>query len=379
MARIFQDTREKRELGEKAPWWVEWRENGRRRSQKVGSRKDAKTIKAQKEVEARNRRNNIQIEKPWKDFRAEYEKNIVPAMRSPRSREKVLQTLKHFETEIKPKFVTHIDTRTLDQYKSIRLKKPGKKKGDTLSLATMKSELGALRAILNVAVRWGYMASLPQFPKVKPFDEDKPFVTAEHFDALMAACKVAKMPKPSLHRGLPGTPEDWWKALLATAWATGMRIGSLLAMRWEDVDLEAGIAISRARNNKGKRDQRHHVAAVVSLLEKIRGFDPRVFPWNHDRRTLDVQFAKIQTKAGIHLTCPKQHEHTDACHLYGFHSLRYAHATYNFGRVDERELQRQMGHASFETTKHYIKFAERHQERAYDVFLPKSLTASAGS
>ena len=50
-----------------------------------------------------------------------------------------------------------------------------------------------------------------------------------------------------------------------------------------------------------------------------------------------------------------------------------AHATYNFGRVSDRDLQEQMGHASFNTTLRYIKYAEEHQQREYDVFLPESL------
>ena len=39
-----------------------------------------------------------------------------------------------------------------------------------------------------------------------------------------------------------------------------------------------------------------------------------------------------------------------------------------------------MGHASFQTTQRYIKFAKAHQERVYDVFLPESLqkTVSRG-
>jgi integrase len=86
----------------------------------------------------------------------------------------------------------------------------------------------------------------------------------------------------------------------------------------------------------------------------------------------------VQKAAGIHLPCREDHEHTDACYLYGFHSFRYAHATYNFGRVSDRDLQEQMGHSTFRTTQRYNKYAEMHQQRAYDVFLPKSLKGNAG-
>ena len=88
--------------------------------------------------------------------------------------------------------------------------------------------------------------------------------------------------------------------------------------------------------------------------------------------------ARVQKAAGIHLPCREGREHTEACHLYGFRSFGYAHATYNFGRVSDRDLQEQMGHATFRTTQRYIKYAEMRQQLVYDVFLPKSLQAKTG-
>ncbi len=77
--------------------------------------------------------------------------------------------------------------------------------------------------------------------------------------------------------------------------------------------------------------------------------------------------------AGIHVQCREEHDHTPTCHLYGFHSFRYAHATYNAGNVSDRDLQEQMGHRSFNTTKGYIKYAEDRQNRGYDAFIPAAL------
>jgi hypothetical protein len=44
--------------------------------------------------------------------------------------------------------------------------------------------------------------------------------------------------------------------------------------------------------------------------------------------------------------------------------------------VADGDLQAQMGHKSFETTKRYIKYAKEHQSKAYDAHLPDSLLKS---
>ena len=210
-------------------------------------------------------------------------------------------------------------------------------------------------------------------PRVKGVEKDKRFVTEADFNRIMDACDRATKPDPRIHPGVE--PATWWRALLAVAWTTGMRIGALLALRWEDVDLETGVLWSRGRDNKGKRDMPHDAAGAVEFLRGLPATDPRVFPWNHDRRTLDAAFHAIQRAAGIHLPCPEQHEHTDACHVYGFHDVRRAHATYNYGKVPDRALQQQMGHASFQTTQGYIRYAELHKGQAYPAHLPDSLQA----
>ena len=196
-------------------------------------------------------------------------------------------------------------------------------------------------------------------------------------EAVMVACDQARQPDPRSHPGME--PATWWRALLATAWVSGMRIGALLALRWEDVDLDRGVVWSRGRDNKGKRDMQHDVQGAVEFLRLLPRIDPRVFPWNHHARRLHVAFHAIQRAAGIFLlTCPEKHDHTPACHVYGFHDVRRSHATYNYGKVSDRALQQQMGHASFATTQQYIRYAELHQTDAYPAHLPLALQSGEG-
>jgi integrase len=253
----------------------------------------------------------------------------------------------------------------------------GKKKGETVSPETVKKDLRTIRAALGQAKRWKYLDTVPEMPVIDGFGRDNPFVTEQDFDAIMGTCDTARLPADQHF-----TAGEFWAGLLATAWVTGMRKSALLCLLWEDVDLDTGIAISRHHDNKQKREQRHQVAAAVPFLRLLHNVrkpgENRVFPWNHNERSLDRDLRRIQEAAKIHLPCRENHEHTPQCHVYGFHSFRYAHATYNFGRVPDRDLQQQMGHACFTTTQRYIKYAEVHQDKTYDVYLPKSLKAKSG-
>ena len=172
-------------------------------------------------------------------------------------------------------------------------------------------------------------------------------------------------------------PVDFWKALIATAWVTGMRKRALLELVWEDVDFERCTVVSRYYSNKQKRDERAQLGAALPFLQKLYSLrqpgDVRVFAWDFSFRSIDRYFTMLQQAAGIHLTCREKHEHIPSCHVYGWHGFRYAHATYNFGRVSDRQLQAQMGHASFTTTQRYIKYAEDHQDQDYDAYLPAVL------
>ena len=139
---------------------------------------------------------------------------------------------------------------------------------------------------------------------------------------------------------------------------TGWRIGEPLALRREDLDLEAGTALTRHDDNKGKRDDLIPLhPLIVKHLKQIQGVSTFVFPWKHNRRMLYPEFHRIQKAAGISLSCREPHEHTERCQFYGFHDLRRAFATENVGHLSPVQLQGLMRHRDFQTTVRYINVA----------------------
>jgi integrase len=227
----------------------------------------------------------------WLDFHKEWETKIGAGM-GHGSLHVALEALNHFERIINSKKVNGIKTQTVDDYKARRRLEAGKKKGSTVSPASINKELRHVRAVLRIACEWKYLPEMPRFRMVKETKKLPTFVSGDHFAAIYQACDQARRPAD-----LPGIEAaDWWRSLLVFGYMTGWRISEILGLDRDDIDLEGGYAITRG-DDKDDRVKLHHV--VVEHLQRLTSFAPFVFPWPHDRRTLDVEFDSIQAPAGI--------------------------------------------------------------------------------
>src|SRR5262249_14247239 len=141
------------------------------------------------------------------------------------------------------------------------------------------------------------------------------------------------------------------------------RIGALLALRREHVNLDAATAFSQAADNKGKRDQLvplHPI--VVAHLRRLPCLAPLIFPWNHPRRALFEVFERIQQEGG---------GRPDRKKRYGFHDLRRAFARMNADRLSADQLQALMQHKTYTTTQGYINMARQLKPAVAGLFVPE--------
>jgi integrase len=376
---VLQRNEQIRDVGEdNAPWYVGWYEpDGHRRSKSCGAgfhgKKAAERLRRKIEAELMTGTYQMNSRKLWADFRREYSERVVSGM-AVRSRPQVERSLNHFERVVRPVRVFAISTAHVDDFIAALRQDPGEKRGSLLSPATINHELRHVRAAMSVAVEWGYLSRLPRFRMEREPKRLPTYVTGEHFAAIYAACDKARLP-----RGLPYPPADWWRGLIVTGYMTGWRIGDMLGLRRDDLDLDGGYAVTRFEDNKGKRDERVKLhPVVVEHLRRLPGFTPTVFPWAYNPRTLDKTFHKIQRAAGIDLPCPGRHEHSDSCHVYGFHDLRRAFATMNATRLTADALQSLMRHKSYTTTQVYINMARQLDEAVASLHVPEVLRAQAG-
>ena len=373
---LFQDTRQKEKLGDKCPWSVGWFDpDGKKKSKRIGCQSRAERFA--RKIEGQLAAGTYQGDgrKTWQKAREDYQEKILPRL-AVRTRTSVRIALDNFERLAKPGKLLAIKTQTIDNYIMKRSAEGGKKPDSRISPATVNRELRHVKAFLRVVHDWGYLPAVPKIRMVREQEKIGSVMTPEHFQAIYAVCDVAVRPE-----GLARPACEWWCALLTFLLTTGWRIEEALAFRREDLDLETGRIITRAANNKGRRDDADYLPGVVlGLVRAVVGFSPLVFPWPHHARALWEEFQQIQKAAGVNLPCPQASEHTctDACHYYGFHSIRRGYATLNADSLPAPVLQRKMRHKSFTTTLRYISLANKMKQGSERVFVPEFLKVNTG-
>jgi integrase len=375
---IYQKTEALSRLGpDLAPWYVGWYEpSGRRKGKAFGAgargKKNAERFKRKVEAELFCGTYQMQAKKTWAEFRKEYDGRILAGL-AVRTRPLANTALDHFERIVRPVRVFALCTADFDTFVAARRLEPGAKRGSVVSAATVNGNLRHVKAALRVAHEWGYLPTLPKVRMEKAVKKLPTYVTGDHFAAIYAACEAARRPA-----GLPYPAADWWRALVVMGYMTGWRISDMLGLRRVDLDLDAGTAVTRGEDNKGKRDERVKLhPVVVEHLRKLPGFDPHVFPWDHNPRQLLTEFARVQEAAGVHLPCRGGHEHTRFCHVYGFHDLRRAFATMNADKLTPDALQALMRHKSYQTTQVYINMARQMDAAVAGLHVPDVLKKGA--
>jgi len=361
---IFQRTEHIQKMGEeKAPWYVGYYDfDGRRHKESCGAgllgKKKAERRRAQLDEQLMTGTLELKVKKLWKDFRQEYEERVLPRMAT-QTQVSYKATLDKFEQLAKPLRVLAIDGAMIDKFITARRQEPGIRPGELLSPRSVNKDLLVIHSVLETAVRWKYLRRVPEFEYEKVPESVFVYVTPDAFGQLYGACEHAQWPDDQ-----PYAAADWWRGLLVFGYLTGWRIRQMLSIRREDVNLEHGTALSRAKDNKGKRDQLVHLhPLIVEHLQRLASFDPLMFPWNRFWSGIFVHFRQIQQAAKVPPPTGKPH--------YTFHDFRRAFATENASRLTGEALQALMQHRSYKTTQGYIDRARQLRGAVDLLFVPQ--------
>lgn len=152
----------------------------------------------------------------------------------------------HLEPALGHTPLDKIGAEQIARYKAQKLKLEYKPK-------TINNQLAVLRRILAVAVEWG---RLDHVPPTKWLMRSPPpafeFLTFEEAERLVHAADPA------------------WRPMIVTGLKTGLRIGELIALRWQDVDLVAGrLMVRQALAGKRIDVPKNHRTREVPLSDEL--------------------------------------------------------------------------------------------------------------
>jgi integrase len=259
-----------------------------------------------------------------------------------------------------------------------------------LSPQTVKHILRLLRQMLEHAVDWNYLRSNPckkvAFPRIPR--QEMAFLTPDEVQTFLAQ--------------VPGR----WQALFITAITTGMRIGELLAMKWQHVDqrrkqyfIREILTRRRAGVAGGFTDPKTDgSAASVDLsptcLTALRDHHKRQseekLAAGDKYEDLDLVFATAKGHPLDHKNVVHRQFHTslEAAGLrrIRFHDLRHTYAALLIDLGESvKYIQRQLRHTTIQTTmdryghllpEHGQKAMSRLDDRLFGKGLPVATNAS---
>lgn len=230
---------------------------------------------------------------------------------------------------------------------------------DRLSAATVKRRRAALLAIWHDAAEHGLVEPPPRrLPGIRTADRVPDAWTTAEMGCLIAACRQA----PGTWEGVPAGL--CWHIGVLVLWDTAARLGSLLAARVADVDLERGTWHVSARNLKGRRADRQfrlHPETVGLIHQSVTDWPPRemLFPFPFGRRQIWRHFRHILEDADLPST------RRDL-----FHKLRRSaesHAAASLGIAAAAEM---VGHSEQVARRSYVAPSIARQASLIDV-LPR--------
>jgi integrase len=244
-----------------------------------------------------------------------------------------------------------------------------------LAPATVNKDIRTLKRVFNLAIhpREYLLQGSNPFRSVKPrkhAEKPKRFVAPEEFRALMNAAE-----------------NDWWRALLTVAYATGLRRGEILNLTWNDIDFAGHCVRVSPKNNTDQLlawEPKDHECRIIPaphqvmpLLADLRAGSEEECPypflgkrrwsrilwqrrqgnWRDDKtlvNNVDRKFRALRTKAGVaHCT---------------LHDLRRSCITNWACELPAHVVQKLAGHSDIKTTqKYYLIVRQEDLERARNV------------
>ena len=321
----------------KANFYIDYYVDGRRKRECTGaSRTLAETVLAKRKVEiAEGRYLDIKKDKKLKFevFAEEYIElhSKVNNKSWEKTDQRNVNTLKDFFTGY---CLNEISPRLIEEYRAKRLKE--------VSPARVNRLVATLKCMFNKAKMWGRFSGDNPVTKVKMLKENNErtrFLEKEEIVKLLSNCAPSLLP------------------IVVIALNTGMRLGELLGLKWQDIDMKRGMIYLYNTKNGEKREIPANVKVRTALL-KLRRHPNSEFVFclrnGQPRTQIRSPFFTATDKSGI----------TN----FHFHDLRHTFASHLvMSGVDLNTVRELLGHKSMKMTLRYSHLSPDHKKAAVDI------------
>jgi len=266
-----------------------------------------------------------------------YEKEIFP--RKPKSVKKQKGQLDWWAKQLGSFTLADVTPSIISEYRTKLLQGDN---GKPRSGATANRYMAILSHLMTIAVKeWEW---LPENPcsKISKLPESRGivrFLSDDERSRLLKSCTDSE--SPHLY------------PIVVVALSTGARLGEILGLRWQDIDLQAGRITLHETKNGEKRalPLTHHAHEVITEWSKVRRIDSDfLFPNKRDpQKHIDIRSPWY--------TALKRAEIED----FRFHDLRHSAASYlAMNGATMAEIAEVLGHKTLQMVKRYAHLSESH-------------------
>lgn len=328
----------------RASWWIDFRFEHRRYRLKspdntrVGAQAYEATVRAalargDRRVLERGRRDDATAVVTFAEFAERWLDTYVRANNKPTecdTKRKILRC------HLLPAFgASRLDAITARRIETLK----AEKLSSGLAPKTVNNILTVLSSSLRCAVEWQVLAAAPKIRLLR--------VGPQRFDYLRPD-EVAAM--------LADGSEPRWADLVRFALRTGLRLGELRALRWEDVDMaDRTIVVRRSRTRNYETSPKNHRERVVplapdvaALLERRVSRSGYVFA-----SSVGTPLGETRMHRALERLCARV-----GLRRIGWHALRHTFATELVRRCAPLPVVKELlGHATIEMTMRYAHVA----------------------
>ena len=317
-------------------WCVGFTVNGRRVRETVGPNKKIAqkvlSLRMTQVLENRYFPPNRQVGRmPFNEFVQMYLERVVSLMKSIRT-----------ERNRVKRWVKDLGMRPIGRITRAEIESWRREKMSRCKPATINRDLSRLRHMLNIAVEWELLEESPM--------QGMKFLRENN-------ARTRYLSVGECHRLIDSCMAPHIRAIVTVALHTGMRLGEILNLRWQDLDFSSGFILVRDSKNGQARQ-----VPMDSMISTVLRSWPRL-------SDQDIVFTSVMTggrivdiRAGFLNSCKR----AGITGLH-FHDLRHTFASqFVMAGGDLYILKEILGHKSITMTQRYAHLSPTYKIKAID-------------